>query len=221
MANEISIPKYNGSTSSNNEVIAVSPRDLANSAKSLRQIGKNTNSTILEIYKKMTNLHSSWQGQGYANICKEFNKLVTDLNKVLKYMVKEVPYNLELIANYFSNADEEGNVTTPNNEDYIGVTLLSPPADKSMKFISTEVSNVKTDVINDIEKVKGYLNNFLSEFQKIKWNNSIALEFYKTFASLKSKLFDSFSTIEQKYNSFMNETISAIAAVENANMTFL
>ena len=221
MSDTISIPNYNGSKSSNNEIIAVSPNSLASEAKKLRQIGKEFNTQINSTYDKIKNMHSSWQGEGYANICKEFNKLVTDINKVLNYMVTEVPYSLEKIANLFSNADEAGNVTTESKDAYNAVVLLNPPKDEKMKFVSSEVEAVKNNVLADFEKVKGQLNNFLAEFQKIEWNNSIALEFYNTFAGLKNKLFDSFSTIEQKFKTFMNETISAIQAVENANTTFL
>ncbi|MBR6033596.1 MAG: WXG100 family type VII secretion target [Clostridia bacterium] len=187
-------------------------------AKQMRETGKSLNQELLQAYASIGDMHKSWYGKRYNALVEQFNNLIPQLNQMLTTVAYEVPVNLEKIANNYSQADKGQNCTTVVDEKPTSIANLSMPNDVGMHFVESEVEEVKNKVSNNFRNAKERMNEFGTQYEKIRWENSAAAEEFKVqFEKLKSTIISAFDQIEADFKSLMNQTQQDMQNVESAN----
>ena len=187
-------------------------------ARQMRSYGQDLNTEITNAYKSIENMHNAWYGKRYAELVKGFNKMVTDINELLKLVVEEIPYSLETVANNYSQADQGKNTVSANKTAPKKVTQLDTHSgDVGLKFMSTEVTSVKNSVSANFSNAKAKMNSIESEYNKIKWQSEAATAFRTKFTKLKQKITNSFDEIEKQFTKLMSQAESDMEKTEKAN----
>lgn len=186
-------------------------------AQQMRTLGQELNTELATAYKSITNMHNCWYGKRYNELVKEFNKIVPEINELLELVVGEIPFALETIANNYSQADQGSNVTSTSKTAPNKIGELTITNDVGMKFITSEVESVKTNVSNNFKKAKDKMNTIESAYGRIQWQSEASEAFAAKFKKLKTEIVTAFENIDSQFTNLMNQTLSDIQATEDAN----
>ena len=186
-------------------------------AKQMRTYGQELNTEITNAYTSISNMHSSWYGKRYNSLVKEFNNITSEINELLELVVGEVPYALETIANNYSQADKGSKVTSASKTSPKKISNITVPNDVGMKFVTSEVTSVKTKVSTNFKNAKTKMNTIESAYNKIKWQSEASEAFKSKFTKLKKSTINAFEDIESQFSTLMQQTLDDIQATENAN----
>ena len=190
---------------------------IPSQANQMRRFGQELNVELTNAYASIQNMHSSWYGKRYNVLVKEFNDLVPEINELLEVVVGEIPFALETIANNYSKVDKGSKVTGATKTAPKKVSNLAMPSDVGMKFITSEVTSVKTSVSTNFKNAKNKMNTIESAYNKIKWQSEASEAFKARFMKLKKNIVDAFDSIENSFTKLMQQTLDDIQATENAN----
>lgn len=190
---------------------------IPSQANQMRTFGQELNTELTNAYTSIQNMHSSWYGKRYNALVKEFNNIVPEINELLELIVGEIPFALETIANNYSQADKGSKVTGAAKTAPKKVSNLAMPSDVGMKFITSEVTSVKTNVSTNFKNAKNKMNTIESAYSKIKWQSEASEAFKTKFLKLKKDIVDAFDNIESSFTKLMQQTLDDIQATENAN----
>ena len=190
---------------------------MPSQAKQMRADGKQLNSEMTKAYKSVADMHNSWYGKRYNELVKSFNNMIPDINDMLKLVVTEIPYSLETVANNYSQADKGANATSASNEAPNKITSITLSNDVGLKFVTSNVSSVQTQISTNFKNAKVQMNNIESEYNKIKWQSEAADAFKAKFTKLKSNIVSSFEKIETQFTKLMTQTKQDIDKAEKAN----
>ncbi len=190
---------------------------IPNQAKQMRQYGKDLNNELTSAYKSVADMHTSWYGQRYNALVKEFNKITTEINELLTLVVTEIPYTLETIANNYSQADRGSNATTAVKESPKKITNISISNDVGMKFLTEQVTTVQSNVSKNFQNAKAKMNTIETEYGKIKWQSEASEAFKVKFKKLKNDIVKAFEDINSSFTKLMNQTKEDIQKAESAN----
>ena len=186
-------------------------------AQQMRTLGQELNRELTIAYQSIANMHNCWYGKRYNELVKEFNDMIPQLNDMLTLVVTEIPFALETIANNYSQADQGSNVTSAAKTAPNKITDLTISNDVGMKFVTSEVESVKTNVSNNFKKSKDKMNTIESAYGRIQWQSEAAEAFYSKFKKLKADIVAAFENIDSQFTNLMNQTLSDIQSTENAN----
>ena len=190
---------------------------MPSQANQMRTLGQDLNGQITTAYQSIANMHNNWYGRRYNDLVKEFNKIIPQINELLELVVGEIPFALETIANNYSQADQGAIVTnavktTPNNIAEIAISN-----DVGMKFITSEVETVKSNVSNNFKNAREKMNEIESVYGRIQWRSEASEAFGAKFRKLKQDIINAFENIDNQFTALMEQTLSDIQATENAN----
>ena len=183
----------------------------------MRTYGQELNSEITTAYKSIADMHNSWYGQRYNSLVKEFNNLVPKINELLELVVGEIPFALETIANNYAQADKGSNAIGANNTAPNKIAELAISSDVGMKFLTEEVTTVKSNVSTNFKNAKEKMTTIEGEYNKIEWQSEAADKFRTRFQTLKNEIVTAFENIESQFTTLMEQTLSDMQAAESAN----
>lgn len=186
-------------------------------AQQMRTLGQELNRELTTAYQSIANMHNCWYGKRYNELVKEFNNIIPQINELLELVVGEIPFTLETIANNYSQADQGSNVTSAAKTAPNKITDLAISNDVGMKFVTSEVESVKTNVSNNFKKSKDKMNTIESAYGRIQWQSEAAEAFSSKFKKLKADIVTAFENIDSQFTNLMNQTLSDIQSTENAN----
>ncbi len=186
-------------------------------AKNMRAEGKALNKEMTNAYKSVADMHNSWYGKRYNDLVQGFNKMIPDINEMLKLVVQDIPYALETVANNYSQADTGSKATSASNEAASKITNLSTHNDVGMKFLTSNVEQLRSQVSKNFKNAKGQMDKIETAFKQIKWESEAASIFKQKFTSLKTKIASSFENIESQFTKLMQQAQQDIEKAEKAN----
>ncbi len=190
---------------------------MPSQANQMRTYGQELNKELTNAYTSIQNMHSVWYGKRYNALVKEFNQLVPEINELLELIVGEIPFALETIANNYSQADKGSKVTGAAKTAPKKVVNLAMPGDVGMKFITSEVTAVKTRVSTNFKNAVNKMNVIESAYNKIQWKSEASEAFRVKFLKLKKNIIQAFNNIESSFSTLMQQTLDDIQATESAN----
>lgn len=192
-------------------------RAIPGQANSMREKGRELNSELTNAYKSIGDMHNSWYGVRYNDLVKSFNKIIPDLNEMLKLVVTDVPFSLETVANNYAQADTGAKVASATQEAANKIVELPTPADVGMKFLTGPVEEVQNNVSNNFKNAKDKMDQIEVTFGQIAWESEAATTYKARFKSLKDKIVTSLDSLNADFTSLMNQAKEDIQATENAN----
>ena len=186
-------------------------------AQNMRALGQELNNELSTAYQSIANMHNCWYGKRYNELVKEFNNMVQQINELLELVVGEIPFALETIANNYSQADQGSNITSAAKTAPKKIIDLSISNDVGMKFLTSDVETIKTNVSNNFKNSKEKMNAIETAYERINWQSEASEAFESKFKKLKADIVTAFENIEAQFTSLMNQTLSDIQATESAN----
>ena len=199
------------------KIMTVDYEALPGQANQMRTYGQELNKELTAAYTSIENMHSSWYGQRYNALVKEFNNIVPQINEMLELVVGEIPFALETIANNYAQADTGSRVTGAAKTAPNKIANLPTSNDVGMKFLTSEVTTVKANVSANFNNAKEKMNTVESAYSKIQWQSEASEAFKVKFTKLKGEIVSAFETIESQFTKLMQQTLDDIQATENAN----
>ena len=190
---------------------------LPGQAKQMRETGKSLNTELKKAYESIGTMHNSWYGKRYNELVVEFNKMIPEVNEILKLVVGEIPFTLETVANNYALADRGSKVTQAVNEAPSLITELATPSDVGMKFVTDAVAEVQRNVSDSFKRAKEQMNKIDAEYKKIAWQSEASEAFKTAFDKLRTSIVTSFDNINTAFAKLMEQTKQDIQSTENAN----
>ena len=199
------------------KIETVDYKDLAVKAKDIRTHAQALNKELTTAYKSVIDMHKSWYGKRYNELAKDFNNLAPTVNEILKITVKEIPFALETVANNYSQADTNSNVTSAQQTAETKMENVPTPSDVGMRFITTDVTSTKESVKKNFKNAVTEMNSIESIYNKITWKSEAADAFKAKFTKLKTQIIKEIETINTQFDRLMKQTLEDIQTTENKN----
>jgi len=186
-------------------------------ANEMRGEAKVLNKELAIVYESIRNMHEVWYGTRYNDLVQCFNDMIPSLNDMLTLVVTEIPFALENIANNYSQADCGQKVVVPNNEGPNKLENLAKGNDVGMRFLTSEVNEIKESVSANFAKATELMNIIETIFAKVVWESEAAEAFKAKFKTLKNEIVTSFERTNTEFKKLMEETEQDIEKTEKAN----
>ena len=186
-------------------------------ARQVRSYAQDLNIQMLDIYNNISEMHNSWYGIRYNTLAKDFNNIMPEINDLLDLVVTEIPYTLETIANNYALVDRGSKVTSAEKTPAKRVTSLAMPNDVGMRFLTNEVTSVKSKVATNFTSAKEIMNMIETTYNRVEWRSEAAEAFKMRFTKLKNNIVNAFDNLELQFIKLMTQTLEDIQATENAN----
>ena len=186
-------------------------------AKQMRSAGQELNQALIEAYTNIANMHSVWYGKRYNSLLQQFNNMIPQMSELLEFVVAQLPFALETIANNYAQADRGQNVTSAEETVPNFIEELPIMNDVGMRFITNDVANTQRIISEKFEASKDLMNKIEAEYAKVQWQSEASDSFKSRFAQLKSEIMASFDNINTQFINLMNQTQQDIETTEKAN----
>ena len=190
---------------------------MPSQAGEMRGEAKVLNKEMATAYESIKNMHEVWYGIRYNELVQSFNDMIPSLNNLLTLVVTEIPYTLETIANNYSQADCGQNVVAPVNDAPNKIQELAKSNDVGMRFLTSEVSEVKQSVTANFANAKELMNKIESIYAKVVWESEASEAFKAKFTALKNEIVASFDNLNTQFKKLMDQTEQDIENAEKAN----
>lgn len=190
---------------------------IPNQAKQMRTYGKDLNTQMTNAYKSIADMHSYWYGKRYNELVKKFNNITSQINEMLTLVVTDIPYQLEIVANNYSQADRGQNATTASKELPKKIQNITVSNDVGMKFITDNVQQTQTNVMKNFKNAKDKMSQIETEYGKITWSSEASDAFKTKFKKLKTNIVSSFESIETEFKNLMQQAQDDVQKAESAN----
>lgn len=186
-------------------------------ASTMRETGIQLNTELTTAYQSITDMHTNWYGKRYHALVVDFNNMIPQLNEMLELVVGEIPYTLETVANNYSKVDQGSNIVAANKTAPTKIAEITLPTDVGMKFLTTEVSTVQTNVSTNFENAKECMNTYETILGQVQWESEASEAFRTKFATLKANIISSFENIKTQFVNLMTQAQSDIQSAESSN----
>ena len=186
-------------------------------AKQMRSAGQELNQALIEAYTNIANMHSVWYGKRYNSLLQQFNNMIPQMSELLEFVVAQLPFALETIANNYSQADRGQNATTAEETTPNRIEDLPIINDVGMRFITEDVANTQRAVTEKFESVKELMNKIEAEYGKVQWQSEASDSFKARFTQLKNEIMSSIENINIQFTKLMNQTKQDIETTEKSN----
>ena len=195
----------------------VNYKDIPGKVGKMRTAALEINNEIVTSYSKINAMKSNWHGIRYNELASECNKIIPDLDKLLKLIVTEIPHALELVANNYSKADSGAKITSEQQTPAKKVPEVATSTETTMKFLTTEVTSVKEEVGRSFTKSLNQLDEFQRIFNSINWSSEAADVFKREFTASKNKINTALSNIQKLFTTLMKQAAEDVQAAESNN----
>lgn len=186
-------------------------------SKSIRNSAVELNNRILEVYRKIAEMHVCWYGERYNELVTKFNVLVPQLNQFLNVIVGEVPYMFEQIANTISDVDIQQNVAVPQKDSIQKLNELPIIDDVGMRYISKEVDEISTSIMQLLQQAGDIMEGIKRTVDNISLECEGSAEFKNGFAGLNNAFQFVIGNVETQFTELMKADREIMEKAEKEN----
>ena len=199
------------------KILNVDYEQMPVKAGKMRETGVALNAEMTSAYASIANMHSSWYGRRYNDLVTTFNEFAPIVNNMLTLVVKTVPFALETVANNYSQADRGENIRAAVETEPNRIQELAIHSDVGMRFLSSEVSSVQSQVQKNFQSALEKLETIQAVFNEIQWESEAATAFRTEFSSLKGQISNGIAKINTEFKNLMEQAQTDIQNAESAN----
>ena len=191
----------------------------------IRQEAKALNRLILDAHDTLIQMHETWDGQRWGELATSWNRLIPLFGETCEFLVKQVPYAIEVDAYNYAVADrvslgaEPAQTVSTNipGELSIGteVIKLSDENATKEKEKKAEIYTLFKKIIASLGEIEGIFNRTTSI-----WVGPAADNSRSKFARSKQTINDNITKIQTRIDDCINNAINDLKAQEeNADQT--
>ncbi len=198
---------------------SVDYKKLPGYASEMRTAGTRLNKSMADAYTAIGDLQKSWYGVRYDALVKECNKIVPDINAMLKLVVNTIPTTLQTVAKNYASVDTSS-TAAPKPQDAKEIVNAKPSGKDTLKFMQANVQTSKTTIFNNFKAASNEMDSIESIFNsKIKnaWKSDAANAYARKFKQLKSNISTSIKNIQQSFDKLVEQTINDMGKTEKNN----
>ena len=195
----------------------VNYKEIPSKVRKMRDAANEINGEIVNSYTKISAMKSNWHGTRYNELAKKCNSIIPDINKLLKLVVTDIPFALEQVANNYSKADRGSKIVSEQQIASRNIPEITMTTEETMKFITSEVTNVKNAVSTSFTKTMSKLDEYQNVFNSINWNSEAADIFKREFKAAKVKVSSALNDIQELFTTLMRQASEDIQAAESGN----
>lgn len=178
--------------------------ELPNALTKINEIATNLNNELINCYKEVEGLHSSWTWDRYKELIQAFNAKVESLNSVLTSVVEEIPHTISQVICNYTNADTHGNMRPQDTK----ATKLSPievSEDSMLQFDTTVAEIAEENVNKHFSRAEEYMTTIANVVNGLNWEGGAAENCKSTISNAKN-------TVTNTFNDLREEFVKAIAS---------
>lgn len=184
----------------------------------MREVGRELNEKMQNMYDKIRELHEFWYGERYNRLVEGFNKIRPSVNNIVELIFTQLPSSLDIIANNYSKLDRNMNIRTLREEKPKLIEELQKMDDTGkFRFISNSVADVKQDVEAKISKAIELIDEFESIYRTIEWESDAATAYQSLFARLKEEVVTSLNNLKKEFTELMAQAEQDTKLTEDTN----
>lgn len=191
---------------------------IPSEAKQMRELGQQLNNEFVNVYQNVDEMRSDWYGRRYNTLLTEFNKVIPILNDMFDLVVTKLPYNLETVANNYSNADQGQNVCQAQQVAYTKINELGISSATGLRFITESISAAQMKITSSFDKASEFMVRIEQVLNGMTWESDAAAVFKNQFRTMKNNIVNAISEIKNAFITNMNQTKEDIQAAESANI---
>lgn len=197
--------------------VKIDYENIPTQSNSIRNYAKEINMHLINIYRKVSEMHIYWYGKRYNELVAKFNELVPKLNQFLDVIVTEVPYIFETIANNFSEVDIQQNVSVPQKESVKRLQEIEIIDDVGMRYQSNDIEKIKREIEKELINTKETMNIMNKTVEKIELECCDAQEFRGQLNKLSYSFEYVLNMIQTQFVELMNKDRELIEKAEKSN----
>lgn len=204
------------------QIDEVNYKILPSHAASMRSEGTKLNRHLINAYNKIGVMGGDWYGVRYDALVTECNKIIPEINDMLKLVVDTIPFTLQQIANNYAKVDGSS-TAVPTNQNPTNITEVAKSGKTTMRFIEGKVSSMKTDIFTDFKNALQSMDTIEQLFNsniKSAWKSDAATRYASKFAELKSSIATSLNNVKTSFDRLVQETIADMKHVEQSNTVY-
>lgn len=193
------------------------PEKFPDIAAKIRAFGQQLNSEFKTAYNNIDTMRADWYGQRYNDLIGSFNSLTQTINDMLTLVVTDVPFNLETVANNYSNWDKGSNACNAQQTPIEKIQSIGESTATGIRFIFASVSSTQAQVSANFDKAKGFMDSIDTVLKSIVWESDSAKVFKEKFATMKQNINESIAEIKDAFVKSISKTSEEMQAAEKAN----
>ena len=186
-------------------------------AGNMRNDAIQLNKEVKELYKTLAEMKKNWYGPRYDELVTSFNKMIPDLNEILKLTVTKVPFTLETIANNYAKVDLGKGITAAVEKASDAIADVAKSAKRTFRFKETAVRSNQSSMDKNLKKVLELMDSIESKYKKLNWKSEASDEFQRKFTALKKNISLSITDVSKQFTKLMNDAIQDVSKAEKAN----
>lgn len=191
-------------------------RVIAKNAKNIRTKGQTLNINITNMYSELnTTLKNSWNGKRYNELVKVFNSIRPTINNILTAVIDEIPYNLQIAANNYSNVDAGYSITSAKHEQIRKINDLEKSDEKNgIMLLSAQVRASEKKVSRNIEDANSKIDEIVGIFDSTPWESKAASDFKELLHKESKNIKKAFNDIQSIISTRMTKAAAAADEAE-------
>ena len=186
-------------------------------ARQMREHAKELNTQVTTAYQSVTNMRESWHGVRYNSLCAEFNKIIPNVNELLKLVVTEIPVALEVACNNYAQTDGVGKITAVSTEQPQPCPNIEPSTAVGLRFMEEAVAGVQGNVSKNFQTSVDLLNTIDGVYRRVEWSSEAGDVFRARFEKLKNNMIRSFDELNAQFANLMNGARGDMNKTETAS----
>ncbi len=190
---------------------------IPSEARQMRELGQQLNNEFTTAYQSVDTMRNDWYGRRYNALLLEFNKLIPTINKMFELIVTEVPFNLETVANNYSNADQGQNTCQAQQVSCVKINEITTSTAVGLRFITESVSATQIKVTSNFDRASEFMTKIEQVLNGMTWDSEAANAFKDQFRTMKNSIINAIGEIKTSFTTNMNNTKEDIQSAESAN----
>ena len=199
--------------------IEVDCDNLNSVANQISSCGENINTSISDMCEKINNLHNYWQGERYNSFVQDFNSVVIGLNNILEMYVQKLPNILKRVAYNYKQADKQNGMAPSRDSNIKIVAQITVNKDEKMKFITSKVSIIQSEISKSLSKVKDKINSISRLCKSVSWESDTSKTFKNQIKKVNNQAIFTIEMVQNKLDNAINQAKADVESAENASMT--
>lgn len=186
-------------------------------AEEMRGGARQLNKELIDAHDEIEKMHSFWHGRRYNALVKSFNDIIPEMNKMLTLVLREIPDDLQKVANNYSLADRgfvAEAVKTENPNILVEAPIIN---DETMGFESASAEAVREKVSTNFKNAIELMDRIETIFRKVTWDSESGQVFKDEFTKSKNRIVTAFENINTQFVKCMQQAQTDIETAERGN----
>lgn len=184
-----------------------------------RKEAKALNKCVIDIHNELVKMHKSWDGNQWGELANTWNHLIPDFGRICEFLVKQVPYTIEVDA--FNYASYDGiKLATPLEQAPENIPGDLSIGTKGSIHLSDENASAEhrgkeaiDKYFDKILKLLDRLEDTLNSTKSI-WISPAADKSRNTFSRSKETLKSCITRVKTQLNNSLNDALNGFKKQE-------